>query len=352
MCEMIAEDGSQRLHRLRLEYLIHNTKGALRVASAYVTDSGLLTGVSGRRIRLLTSLSSVDIMSGATSIEALLALVRSGVKCRRLPDCPRLHAKVYIFGSSSAVVTSANLTRNALDSNIEVGVKVEGASVPQLTAWFDGLWAKAYPLGVPDLTACQRATTALCREYLELRGKACAKPVLPSGRLPVTTTARGGDLHDLLENAPRFFVCNTDRRYSPRTASGYVLEEEMHRRCYAAAWETFKFPTHLQMVERGDAVLMFAKGVGIIGVGRATGGCQRLVPGAPDRIREKDKDEWRVPVDWLVWQDDEHACPYRDAQNFTFWNVTGERYSRLRKDVRDFFLRDSYDTALQFSSTG
>ena len=146
MPELIAEDGGQRLHRRRLQDLIESTQGTLRVASAYVTDRDLLTTLKNRKVCLLTSLSLMDIASGATSIDALRSLIKSGVECRCLPERPRLHAKVYIFGSSSAVVTSANLTGSAFDSNIEVGVHIRGENARQLTAWFDGFWRKAHPL--------------------------------------------------------------------------------------------------------------------------------------------------------------------------------------------------------------
>jgi HKD family nuclease len=95
----------------------------VRIASAYVTDSALLSGIKNRRVQLLTSLSLMDIVSGASSLESLALLISRGVQCRCVSGGPRLHAEVYIFGAESAVVTSANLTRNALDSNIEVGIR-------------------------------------------------------------------------------------------------------------------------------------------------------------------------------------------------------------------------------------
>src|SRR5271165_6596311 len=79
------------------------------------------------KVRLLTSLVRMDIVSGATSLACLRSLIKAGVECSCLSRGPRLHAKVYIFGDQSAIVTSANLTTNALDRNIEVGVHVTGA---------------------------------------------------------------------------------------------------------------------------------------------------------------------------------------------------------------------------------
>jgi len=146
------------------------------------------------------------------------------------------------------------------------------------------------------------------------------------------------NLRDLFERANQFYVCNTDRRQGERTPTGgYVLEQVMYNRGYAAAWETFKFPSHMKDVEHGHAILMFAKGVGIIGIGRAKTKCETLEPTDTDRIRnftyEKNTREWRVPVDWLDWRDDEDA--YRcKSPNFTFWNVTRD----LREGVQKHFL--------------
>ena len=115
----------------------------------------------------------------------------------------------------------------------------------------------------------------------------------------------------------------------------------MHSRDYAAAWETFKFPSHFQQVEPGDAIFAFAKGVGIIGSGRAKTRCEKLKPGDPDRLRpappDSDAHEWRVPVDWLAWCDDDDAFRYK-SPNSTFWNVSEDRYSDLRKGIKKHFL--------------
>lgn len=145
----------------------------------------------------------------------------------------------------------------------------------------------------------------------------------------------------LFEDANQFFVCNTDRRHGERTPTGsYRLEEEMYNRGYAAAWETFKFPGHMEQVGPGDAVFMFAKGVGIIGIGRAKTVCETLEPGDADRVNTvdyKNDVEWRVPVHWLDWRDQEDAYAWK-SPNFTFWNVSDESYANLREGVRQHFL--------------
>ena len=68
MPKLLAEEGRQRQHRLRLRQLLESADGPVRVASAYVTDRELLVGVRNRDVRLVTSLLPMDIASGATRL--------------------------------------------------------------------------------------------------------------------------------------------------------------------------------------------------------------------------------------------------------------------------------------------
>jgi len=150
-------------------------------------------------------------------------------------------------------------------------------------------------------------------------------------------------LQTLFSNARHFFVCNSNRRDGERTdTGGFKLEQEMFNRGVAAVWEAFKFPKHIEQVESNDAIFMYAKAVGIVGVGMATGRAERLNPGDRRRINNSntlDDFEWQVPVHWLDWKDDAEACPWK-AQNFSFWNVTGPKsdYEKLRENVKEHFL--------------
>ena len=88
---------------------------------------------------------------------------------------------------------------------------------------------------------------------------------------------------------------------------------------------------------------MFAKGVGIIGIGVATARCEILPSIDPNRLWYKAQDdalEWRIPTNWLAWKDDADACPYSAAPNSTFWNVTATKYDDFRESVKAHFLGD------------
>lgn len=138
-----------------------------------------------------------------------------------------------------------------------------------------------------------------------------------------------------------FFYCNTCRlRLNPALSSEHILEERMRERGFAAAWEKFNFQSHMARVQKGDLICMFAKGVGIIAVGKAKADCEILQPGDPDRIilagEEGRSPEWRVPVEWIAWLDDDRACP-APGLNGTFFDLSTEKWAEFRETVREHF---------------
>lgn len=330
MARLLAEFGHERLHRQRLQQLLGESNGAVRIASPYVTDRSLLLRETDREIRLITSLLPMDVTSGATNLDVLQAFINSGVECRFLRDRPRLHAKVYIFGTSTAIITSANLTESAMNSNIEVGAELSGASVRGLFQWYEDLWSTAVLLSSAELAALNRDAKSLRREFAKLQKQSSRQIHLPP-QLDVAGP-QWDELRQLLENASKFFVCNTDRRCD------IALERAMHDRGYAAAWEDFRYPLHMERVKPGHVILAYAKGVGIIGMGRATGRRELVEPDEPGRIRDDLRTlEWRVPVKWLDWRDEKDAYSWK-SPNLTFWNVSGEKWADFRKGVRQHFL--------------
>ena len=346
MNNLILENGSwQRKHRQHLNELLASSNGILRVASAYVTDREFLIGPTQRERRLLISLLPLDVASGATSIEALGALIKSGVHCRRLPERPRFHAKVYLFGNSQAVITSANLTGSAFDSNIEVGVEVNTEQTNQLVIWFDELWRKAIPLTLDYLSDLQNKTNALRDEFIKFKRKLKLRSQIPTSEKPAVGFS--DTVMHLFENSKRFFVCNTDRRQGERTATGgYKLEQEMFNRGFAAAWEKFNYPDHMEQVEHGDTIFMFAKKVGIMGIGVAKGQCEKLAPGNSNRIRnvvptDNKTTEWRVPVEWLTeWTDEAGAYKCKAPRPWAFYDVTESKYESFREAIKVHFVGD------------
>lgn len=72
-------------------------------------------------LTVLTRIGTDAIASAALDITALLHLAKAS-RNARVVALPNLHAKVFVADRSAAIVTSGNLTRSGLDTNIEYGV--------------------------------------------------------------------------------------------------------------------------------------------------------------------------------------------------------------------------------------
>jgi transcriptional regulator with XRE-family HTH domain len=148
-------------------------------------------------------------------------------------------------------------------------------------------------------------------------------------------------LREAFENAERIFWCNTNRE----GFRGYRDEQQMHQMQFAAAWTapkgTFRYPAHMQRVQCGDVIVMYANGVGIIGIGRATeSGVEVLKREDPNRMRDfttegENAQEWRIPVEWLVW-DNDNPCVIDSPLPVSFQDITNhaERIGKIRRHFR------------------
>ena len=73
------------------------------------------------QLTVLTRIRADTIASAALDIAALLHLAEASAE-NRIFALPNLHAKVFVADGTAAIVTSGNLTRSGLDTNIEYGV--------------------------------------------------------------------------------------------------------------------------------------------------------------------------------------------------------------------------------------
>lgn len=91
-------------------------------------------------IRVVTRFSLDDFRSGVSDITALRYLLHQGARIRGIK---RLHAKVYLFGSRHAVVSSANLTEAGLTRNLEFGfASSDESEIDPISAYFERLWQR------------------------------------------------------------------------------------------------------------------------------------------------------------------------------------------------------------------
>jgi phosphatidylserine/phosphatidylglycerophosphate/cardiolipin synthase-like enzyme len=101
---------------------------AMRVDASKLTiicpfiKAGALDRLLSKRpksIQVITRFNLSDFAEGVSDISALRNLLESGASLRGVRN---LHAKLYIFGASRAIVTSANLTEAAINRNHEFGM--------------------------------------------------------------------------------------------------------------------------------------------------------------------------------------------------------------------------------------
>jgi hypothetical protein len=124
---------------------------ALRLISPFIKVRALerLLVLSPQSIQVITRYNLDDFASGVSDITALRRVLAAGGRVRGIRG---LHAKLYLFGASRAIITSANLTGAALDINHEFGaVTSDPGSIATCRAYFDRLWA----VGGADLSAAQ-----------------------------------------------------------------------------------------------------------------------------------------------------------------------------------------------------
>ena len=115
----------------------------LRIICPFIkTDSveRLLSWKPGN-VQVITRFNLADFSEGVSDITALRKLLDANASVRGVRN---LHAKLYLFGTSRAIITSANLTEAALTRNHELGLVTEDATtIAKCRAYFSSLWKRA-----------------------------------------------------------------------------------------------------------------------------------------------------------------------------------------------------------------
>ncbi len=117
------------------------------VGSPYVNAAIIeLTDMVSKEVSrtLVTRTDLRDFAVGSSNLDTLCALAKEGVTVRSLSG---LHAKLYVFDDSSALVTSANATVSGMWRNLECGLGTEDKRVVKQLArsLMRGLGADAPP---------------------------------------------------------------------------------------------------------------------------------------------------------------------------------------------------------------
>jgi hypothetical protein len=143
-------------------------------------------------------------VAGVSDIAALQRLLAVGAVVRGIRH---LHSKLYLFGGSRAVVTSANLTSAALDRNEEFGAVLDDASsVEACAAYFERLWSQAgADLSADALAqwdAAVKRHLALGARPAEVRGLPDFGVVVPGAEGDAPAAAPQGVVADSLGLSP------------------------------------------------------------------------------------------------------------------------------------------------------
>ena len=120
---------------------LHADNSELRVICPFIKAGALdrLLSLNPASIQVITRFNLVDFAEGVSDIAALRMLLDAGAQVRGVR---KLHAKLYLF-ASRAIVTSANLTKAALDSNHEFGLVTDDALIMATCRdYFDDLWQR------------------------------------------------------------------------------------------------------------------------------------------------------------------------------------------------------------------
>ena len=84
-----------------------------------IVDEILSNRKPGVVLEVITSANLANFVNGSLDVEAIKTLLEAGIKVLNFQN---LHAKIYLFDNKKALVTSANLTNNALYNNYEYGL--------------------------------------------------------------------------------------------------------------------------------------------------------------------------------------------------------------------------------------
>ncbi|MCH8898693.1 MAG: hypothetical protein IIC33_10415, partial [Chloroflexi bacterium] len=104
-------------------------KSRMLIASPYVNDGIFqLAEAAGDSVSktLVTRTDLRDFAIGSSNLDSLCSLSKSGFVIRSLSD---LHAKIYIFDDSAALVTSANATYSGMRHNRECGLATRSTQI-------------------------------------------------------------------------------------------------------------------------------------------------------------------------------------------------------------------------------
>ena len=242
----------------------------LLIVSPFIKSGALAKLVASPpdSVRVVTRFNLEDFAQGVSDTAALQQLLSVGAVVRGIRN---LHAKLYVFGASRVIITSANLTGAGMDRNHELGlVTGEESVVAACRQYFERLWGRADP----NLTASR-----LAEWEVEVTSRlTCGRRFVASDRLedhgvdiglPWTPEHQKASVFDGRSQAFVKFLGTSKNRMS---LSRTVLKELEESGCHwALAYPANKRPRSVRngavmfiaaLVEGGD-IRVFGRGIGL-----------------------------------------------------------------------------------------
>lgn len=113
-------------HENRLVELLKDTKKELIIVSPWIKQSAVnlvIKSINNNHVKLkiYTRFNLNDLAKGISDLKAISSLLNYFQKSE-IRFIPNLHAKIYISDNKKALITSGNLTRGGLNSNVEAGI--------------------------------------------------------------------------------------------------------------------------------------------------------------------------------------------------------------------------------------
>ncbi len=286
-----------------LKAAIRADHSSMRIICPFIKTGAaerLLAAGTPQTLQIITRFDLDNFCAGVSDLAALQLLLQSGAAIRGVRN---LHAKLYLFGQSRAIATSANLTEAALLRNHEFGFVAEDATiVTRCINYFDGLWAKAGP----NLIASRLAKWELAvTKHLASGARATGIKKLGDEGVDVGLAMESVQLPPLIDEATQAFVKFFGESHKRAAHTTDVLEEVKRSGCHrACTYPKGKRPRRVK-----DGAIMFMGRMvkdpnDIMIYGRATG--MRHVPGRDDATAEDiSLRAWKV--DWPHYVRVHHA---------------------------------------------
>lgn len=219
-------------------------------------------------LQIITRFNLGDFCAGVSDLAALRLLLDNGAVIRGVRN---LHAKLYLFGDSRAIVTSANLTEAALLRNHEFGFVAEDAGiVTRCQQYFDDMWAKAKP----DLTAARLAKwEQTITKYLASGARPAVAKKLRDEGVDAGLAAEPVELPGIVDEAPQAFVKFFGESHNRAAHTMDVFEEVQRSGCHrACTYPKGKRPRQVKdgaimfmgrMVKEPNDILIYGRAIGM-----------------------------------------------------------------------------------------